>query len=253
MPTNVTDPLISIIIPVYNGVNYLKEAIESALAQTYRHIEIIVINDGSIDETENIALSFGEKIQYLKKPNGGVASALNLGISKMRGEYFSWLSHDDLYIPSKIEKQLDILLKQTRKSIIFSGFNIIDKNADFVSSHIIKNWQKYTKFEMVLYTMIHGCSLLIPKAVFESVGYFDETLRTVQDNHQWLRIAKSDYEFIYIDEPLILSRHHSEQGSIMLKEIQIKEIREFYKWASTYVKDEIEKDEALKKFVLEKF
>lgn len=253
MLTHTARPLISIIIPVYNGVNYLKEAIESALAQTYPNIEIIVINDGSTDGTEQIALSFGESIQYVKKTNGGVASALNIGILKMRGEHFSWLSHDDLYMPNKIEKQLEILRKQPKKSIVFSGFNIIDKNSDFMSSHLIKNWQQYTKFEMILYTMIHGCSLLIPKAAFNTVGYFDETLRTVQDNHQWLRIAKADYQFIYIDEPLILSRQHSEQGSVTLKEIQVGEIREFYQWVATYVKDEIESNEALKKFVLEKF
>ena len=75
-------PLISIVIPVYNGSNFLREAIDSALAQTYKNIEIIVVNDGSADdgETERIALSYGDKIRYFKKENGGVSSALNYGI-----------------------------------------------------------------------------------------------------------------------------------------------------------------------------
>ena len=78
-------PLVSIIIPVYNGANYMREAIDSALAQTYRNIEIIVVNDGSNDngETERIALSYGDKIKYFHKENGGVSSALNLGIQNM--------------------------------------------------------------------------------------------------------------------------------------------------------------------------
>ena len=87
-------PLVSIIIPVYNGSNFMREAIDSALAQTYPNIEILVINDGSTDNTREIALSYGDKIRYFEKENGGVATALNLGIREMRGEYFSGLSHE---------------------------------------------------------------------------------------------------------------------------------------------------------------
>ena len=83
------NPKVSIVIPVFNGSNYLKEAIDSALAQTYKNIEIIVVNDGSDDkgETEKIAKSYGSKIKYFKKENGGVATALNFGIKKMTGKY----------------------------------------------------------------------------------------------------------------------------------------------------------------------
>ena len=90
-------PMVSIVIPVYNGSNYLSEAIDSALNQTYPNCEVIVVNDGSEDEgkTENIALSYGSKIRYFAKKNGGAATALNLGIAEMKGEYFSWLSHDE--------------------------------------------------------------------------------------------------------------------------------------------------------------
>ena len=97
-------PLVSIIVPVYNGANYMREAIDSALEQTYENKEIIVVNDGSRDdgETERIALSYGDRIRYCHKENGGVSSALNLGISQMKGAYFSWLSHDDKYTPEKV-------------------------------------------------------------------------------------------------------------------------------------------------------
>ena len=80
------------------------------MGQTYNNIEIIVVNDGSTDEgkTEKIALSYGQ-IRYYRKENGGVASALNYGIREMKGEYFSWLSHDDLYMPNKVEKQVQCL------------------------------------------------------------------------------------------------------------------------------------------------
>ena len=90
------NPKVSIIIPCYNGEKYLKNAIDSALSQSYENIEVIVVNDGSEDDTEKIALEYGKKIRYFKKKNGGVSSALNLGIKEMEGEYFSWLSHDEL-------------------------------------------------------------------------------------------------------------------------------------------------------------
>src|SRR5665647_567426 len=93
-------PKVSIVIPVYNGSKYLGEAIDSALAQTYKNLEIIVSNDGSSDNgaTERVAKSYGDKIIYLgKKDNGGASTALNAAIKVMTGEYFSWLSHDDMY------------------------------------------------------------------------------------------------------------------------------------------------------------
>ena len=103
------NPKVSIIIPVYNGEMYIKEAIDSALAQTYKNFEVIVVNDGSSDKTDEICKSYGSKIRYFKKENGGVSTALNLGIKKMNGEYFSWLSHDDLYLPNKIKEQINYL------------------------------------------------------------------------------------------------------------------------------------------------
>ena len=85
-------PLVSIVIPVYNGSNFLRDAIDSALAQTYPRVEVIVVNDGSTDggATEAIAKSYGSRIRYFAKENGHVASALNYGIARMEGEYFSW-------------------------------------------------------------------------------------------------------------------------------------------------------------------
>ena len=111
------NPKVSIVIPVYNGSNYLKDAIDSALSQTYNNLEIIVVNDGSNDEgkTKAIAEPYGNKIIYLEKENGGASSALNLAIKKMTGDYFSWLSHDDMYYPNKISRQVEELQNYDKK------------------------------------------------------------------------------------------------------------------------------------------
>lgn len=217
---------VSIIIPVYNGANYLKEAIESALLQTYQNIEIIVINDGSNDNgaTEAIALSFGDRIRYFSKPNGGVASALNVGISKMTGDYFSWLSHDDLYVKDKIELQIKTLSKiNNDKVVIYSNYSIFttDPNKDMLQTMKGVPPSEF-RYWLTFENRLHGCTLLIPKSAFEEWGFFDENLCTTQDYDLWFRIAQS-YQFIHLPENLVKSRSHSEQGSIKMKDIALKE------------------------------
>ena len=127
------NPMVSIIIPVFNGANYIREAIDSALAQTYKNIEVIVVNDGSIDDTDQIVLSYGNKVRYFTKENGGVSSALNLALREMRGEYFSWLSHDDLYLPDKVKIQIEHLnLLKEKDVILYSNYVYIDENSKLI-------------------------------------------------------------------------------------------------------------------------
>lgn len=220
-------PLVSIIIPVYNGSNYMKEAIDSALAQTYKNIEIIVVNDGSTDNTDEIARSYGDKIRYFKKENGGVATALNLAIKEAKGEYISWLSHDDLYHPNKIQRQIETLKTlEDKNTIIFSDIEMIDENSKVFANRILK--EKYSEpnkknpLFWLLNGLVHGCSLLIKKDIFFEFNLFDESLRTVQDYALWYDIFKK-YKVYHIDEILIQSREHPEQGHITLSEYIQKE------------------------------
>ncbi len=236
-----TLPLVSIVIPVYNGYDYLKQAIDSALSQTYKNIEIIVINDGSNDDgkSEEIASSYGEKIRYFKKQNGGVASALNLGISKMRGKFFSWLSHDDLYKPHKIELQLEEIAKHDNKTMVWCDFDIIDENEAIIDSFTLYEENKKSDQFVVLSTFIHGCSLLVPSTLFKDAGLFNETIATAQDNEMWIRAIKAGYKFVHMPEKLIYSRRHSKQGQVTMSEKNMKETAEFYKWAIKYLGNDL--------------
>ncbi len=212
------NPRVSIIIPVYNGSNYLREAIDSALAQTYRNTEVIVINDGSTDggKTEEIALAYGEKIRYFRKENGGVASALNMGIREMTGEYFSWLSHDDLYYPEKLQLQIDWLAHGPRNVILFSDYDFIDAEAKPISTKRLRHTEPGTIFyALIIEGAINGCTVLVPGSCFAEMGVFNENLRTTQDFELWFRLAKK-YEFRHLAQPLIKSRIHPEQGSVTL-------------------------------------
>jgi glycosyltransferase involved in cell wall biosynthesis len=218
---SVFNPKVSIVIPVYNGSNYMREAIDSALAQTYENIEVIVVNDGSNDndKTRDIALSYGDKIRYFEKENGGVASALNLGIEKMTGEYFSWLSHDDVYYPKKIESQIQYLRDCVSNDnvAVFSDFNLINERGVHIhtvnlSESDYKNFQLWLTKESAL----NGCTLLVPKDCFIKCGNFDTDLVTTQDYDLWFRIAEY-YSFARVPKVLIKSRQHELQGTRLIQ------------------------------------
>ena len=229
---DIYNPLVSIVIPVYNGSNYLSEAIDSALAQTYDNVEVIVVNDGSPDDgkTEEIALSYGDKIRYFCKENGGSSSALNYGIKQMRGEWFSWLSHDDLYYPEKIEKQINYIRENSfykeniSKHIIFTASENIDGDGKCIRrpdkgqiQNIFNdvNNIKDNKYLIASHTKycFHGCGCLIHKSAFEDIGLFDEKLRLVNDIDMWFRLYAGGYILHYIPEILVKGRVHAKQIS----------------------------------------
>lgn len=229
-------PLVSVVIPVYDGSNYLREAIDSALAQTYANVEIVVVNDGSNDNgaTRNIAESFGDSIAYYEKPNGGSSSALNLGIEKMTGEWFSWLSHDDLYYPQKIQEQIDALFdiveydKQITSHVLFGATDTIDSGGKVI---LKANAKRAKTIHLELENMrsncylvaeggskycFHGCSCLIHKSVFDNIGNFNENLRLLNDLDMWKRIYKAGYHVHYVPSALVMGRMHTKQVSVSI-------------------------------------
>lgn len=209
-------PLVSIVIPVYNGSKYLADAIDSALAQTYANCEVIVINDGSDDggKTENIALSYGKSIRYLKKVNGGVASALNMGIREMKGIYFAWLSHDDIYYPSKIEKQIQAIMDTgDPKTLAQSEYDFLQmrtKTKTATNFHQIyaQDLLENSAFN-VLWLSLHACCLLIHRSHFERVGLFNESLKYANDFDMIYRLFLNQ-KSVFLEEKLHMVRIHSE-------------------------------------------
>ena len=222
---NNQQPLVSIIIPVYNGSNYLRDAIDSALSQTYSNIEILVINDGSTDNTEEIAKSYGSKIRYYKKPNGGVSSALNFGISKMKGEYFSWLSHDDMYLPEKVEEEVKYLSQHNflhKKAIVYSDYMLIDKRGKYISEVVINHQLIEKKPDYCLLRgLINGNSLLIPIKAFKEYGDFDTHLACTQDYEKWFQMMQT-YKFYHVPAILVKSRYHAKQTSNTSNKVDIE-------------------------------
>ncbi len=239
-------PKVTIIIPVYNGSNFLAEAIDAALAQTYPNCEILVINDGSKDDgaSEKIALSYGDKIQYHLKDNGGVSSALNFAFEKMTGEWFSWLSHDDLYYPKKIEKQIafinNLLEKDPNinlnKITVRTATESIDRDGKVIKTPSYKDVPNCEKpIDTILNNIsnyrLSGCSFLLPTSCIADVGGFREDIRTVSDVEYWYRLLFSGYEFYCLtDDILVKNRSHGKQVGKTKVELFDREMNELFIW-----------------------
>jgi glycosyltransferase involved in cell wall biosynthesis len=210
-------PRISIVIPVFNGSNYMREAIESALAQTWANTEVIVVNDGSSDggETDRIARSYGDRIVYVNKLNGGVASALNAGIEAMSGHVFCWLSHDDIHLPTKSEEQVKFWreLGCPNDLVLYSDYTLIDARGEWIADVALDHEMLESKpLYSILRGSVHGCSIFVPRELFREVGTFDTERPTTQDYDLWFRMTKHA-RFTHMDKILIKSRWHDEQGS----------------------------------------
>lgn len=251
-------PTISVIIPVFNGSNFLAEALESAIEQDYDSKEIIVINDGSNDDgkTEEIALSYKDEIIYLNKENGGVASALNLGIQNAKGDCICWLSHDDIFPEDRILNQIDYFndheYLNPERTILYGDIEWIDKNSklkkvirypDVPPNHfygaLLSGVYFYSTFKYGIFGL-NGCTTLIPKMAFMEMGFFKENLKTTQDYDMWFRLNRR-FNFVHMSKVLLRSRVHSEMGTIRLKSEMREEIDEVFHTATDLYEKRSEK------------
>lgn len=221
-------PLVSIVIPLYNGANYVEEALQSAFAQDYENIEIIVVNDGSTDggAGKEICMKYADRITYLEKPNGGCASALNYGIRAARGEYISWLSHDDLYEPNKISHQVKILNQEgfdREKTVVSNRGGLVDGQGKAMMHPSVAETKKLNDIDFFQYLLfnkcVNGCGLLIPKKIFESGLYFNEGMRFVLDWNLWLKFAASGVGAYLDSTVLVKNRVHGGQVTVKQKEL----------------------------------
>lgn len=213
---------VSIIIPFYN-CSYIDQAIESALNQTYENIEVIVINDGSYKFTEKIK-PYLSRIRYFEKENGGTASALNLGIRNATGDYFAWLSSDDIFLKDKVLKQLTFM-EERNSYISHTNYSLIDAHSNIVHEKAGVHFSHKTDFleHLRIGCSINGCTVMMNMVLFKILGFFNEELKFTQDYDFWLR-AVQNYEFHYLNEPLVKYRVHEEMGTKKFNEEISKEV-----------------------------
>jgi glycosyltransferase involved in cell wall biosynthesis len=207
----VPGPLVSVIIPVFNGAKYVGDAIESVLAQTYHNHEIIVVDDGSVDDSWAVIQSYVPKVRALHKENGGVSSALNLGIRQSTGEFVAWLSHDDVFLPAKLERQVDFLARSPRFRACYTDYRLITSEGDLIAE-ISTPWyprdQAIRKLFAEMY--IGGSTILFERSLYDAVGPFAEHWRLTSDAEMWFRML-SVGDIGRVAEVLLKERCHETQ------------------------------------------
>ncbi len=210
------NPLVSIIIPTYNRANLIRRSINSILNQKYQNFEIIVVDDGSTDNTMEIVGNFNEdKIKYYKhKINKGAAAAMNTGIEYCRGDFIAFQGSDDLWLPEKLEKEMKIFKKSNKNvGVVYSGYFYIRNNKKkIVPSSEIKKKDGYIQNELLNGNFVSGLSV-IRKICFQKVGLFDENLPNLEDWELYIRISKY-FCFQFVDEPLSIVYCSSDSESI---------------------------------------
>ena len=214
------NPLVSVIIPVYNAEKYLRETIKSALNQTYKNIEIIAVNDGSSDGSLDILKSYDNKIKIITKENGGTASALNMGIKHMRGEWFKWLSADDLLYPSAIEDLISYAnsIQNSEKCILYGNHDCINSKGDIIKQVIEPNYNNLDSIRRnaILLDYFYGNAVtsVIHTSAFKKYGAFNETVKFNEDYEMWLRLCViHGFKLIQIQKTVSKSRIHADQLS----------------------------------------
>lgn len=206
-------PFVSVIIPTFNRGWILKEAIDSVLSQDFQDYELIVVDDGSTDNTKEILAGYEHEIIILHQTNKGVSAARNRGISEAAGRLVAFLDSDDLWLPQKLSRQVDFfnsnpkaLISQTEEIWIRNGIRVNPKDRHRKTSGMI--------FERsVGLCLISPSAVMIRKTLFDAVGLFDESLPACEDYDLWLRIS-ARYPVHLIDTPLIVKRGgHADQLS----------------------------------------
>lgn len=229
----------SVIIPTYNRASFLPKAILSIFQQTYTDFELIVIDDGSTDETQHVLKQFEGKIKIFFQENKGPSAARNLGIQKANGLYISFLDSDDLWTPKKLQIQMEWIQRNPDIKICYTD-EIWIRNGIRVNPK--KQHQKYNGWflvKMLPLCLISPSSVLIHSEIFKTVGMFDETLPVCEDYDLWLRINVR-YPITFIPEPLIIKLGgHEDQLSRKywgIDRFRVKALEKLLK--NPYLKDE---------------
>lgn len=228
----------SIVMPVYNGRDYFQFALNSAVSCLGASDEIIVVEDGSTDGgvEEFVKKTNDQRVRYFFQNNSGVASALNTGINHARNSYFCWLSHDDMFLPNRLDSDRNI--RQLIPNIVtFSSFIMLFEPNGRIQAPKFNGLRKQDQFASSLLArrFLNGCTVTSPISLIRECGMFDEKLRHVQDYDMWLKILDTS-EFHFLQEPLVISRQHSNQDSKKMPEDAKKEYRKMVRQHSGKIK-----------------
>jgi len=207
-------PKVSVIIPTYNRADFIEDAIESVLCQTYKDFEIIIVDDGSTDNTKDVLQKYHNKIRYIYKNNGGEASARNAGIKNAQGAYIAFLDSDDLWLPERLKFGVHALDSDKDIGLFFSDCNRVF-NGERADKTYFDDYKPYSGFifrQLYIQDFIPTLTVISRKECFQQVGIFEEKLTLCTDYDMWLRIS-SCFKIDYIKIPLAILKSHSKSIS----------------------------------------
>jgi len=206
-------PFISIIIPTYNRSYCLAEALDSVFSQTFTDYELIVVDDGSTDTTQQVLAKYAGRLSAFSIPHAGPSAARNTGLRAARGDFIAFLDSDDLWIPGKLKRQADFF-RANPEARICQTEEIWIRNS--VRVNPMKKHKKYSGWifkECLPLCIVSPSAVMLHTSVFDRVGLFDESMLACEDYDLWLRIA-ARYPIYLIDKPLIIKRGgHADQQS----------------------------------------
>jgi glycosyltransferase involved in cell wall biosynthesis len=209
MPSSM--PLVTVIIPAYNQGHYIEAAIQSVLDQSYRNLELLIVDDGSTDNTREIVAKFADcRLHYLYQENQGLSAARNCGIRHSTGEYLSFLDSDDLFLPDKLRLLVDLM--QTEPEIGLAAGQAIP--FDELGQHPEKLYATplpLDSAQLLLGNPLHVGSVLLRRTWQQEVGLFDESLRSYEDWDMWLRLVRAGCPTGWIAQPVSCYRFHHAQ------------------------------------------
>jgi glycosyltransferase involved in cell wall biosynthesis len=200
-------PRVSVIIPSYNCARYLGRAIDSANAQTYKDYEILVVDDGSTDDTKDVAMQYGRKVTYLYQQNRGVSAARNHAISKASGELLAYLDADDMWYPEKLERQVAFLDAHQECGMVHGEMSVINEQDEILHLRFYEETKRdvpqgYCVPKLLMRCHIQTLTVVERRSSFDRVGVFDDRLPIVQDYLHWIMIAAEGQAVGYLAEPL---------------------------------------------------
>ena len=211
-------PCVSVIIPAYNCAAYIRDALESVLAQDYRNLEVIVVDDGSTDGTADAIAPLQQRIRLVRQPNSGPAAARNHALAIAQGEYIAFLDADDLWLPGKISAQMAYFARHPDIRIVYGrwqrwhgdtdGAQELMRSPNECGDDIDEAASGSIYTGMLLDSMIHSITAVAHRSVFETIGGFDESLRTGEDYDLWLR-ATQRFRVAKLSRTLALYRIHA--------------------------------------------
>jgi glycosyltransferase involved in cell wall biosynthesis len=203
------DLTFTVIIPAFNSAQFIAQTLDSVLAQSYPALEILVVDDGSTDDTAQIVRSFGGNVILIQQSHNGVSAARNLGILNARGNTVAFLDSDDLWKPEKLEKQAACFERKNVAWVCCGASFFDNKTGKLLPGHHKPLFEGDVLEKEFLYSFIRSPTPAVRKSVFDEVGLFDKTLRIAEDWDMWLRIA-AVYPLGTVYENLALKREHKE-------------------------------------------